>query len=85
MAGKKRRFEDVELTNTAFGAQLIVEHYLERLKRGEVTGLMVIAELPGGGVELKMSSTANVAERLGRLVLLQDEVLERAVEAAEGD
>lgn len=77
---KRRRIEDVELANTAFGAQLILEHYIERLKRGEVVGMMLIAELPGGGVEMKMSSTANVAERLGRLVLLQDEVLERAVD-----
>jgi hypothetical protein len=81
---RKRKVEDLELASTAFGARRILEHYLERVARGEVVGLMVVAELPGGGAEMKMSSTLNVAERLGRLVLLKEEVIERAVEA-QGD
>ena len=81
---KKRKVEDLELASTAFGARRILEHYLERVASGEVTGLMVVAELPGGGAEMKMSSTANVAERIGRLVLLQEEVIDLAVDA-QGD
>lgn len=77
---RRATVEDLQLSDTQLGAVKVLEHYLERVRAGEVTGVMVIAERPGGGVALAMSSTANVAERLGRLVLLQDAVLERAEE-----
>ena len=72
--------EDLELSDTQLGAVKILEHVLERVRAGDVTGVMVVAERPSGAFTMHMSSTANVAERIGRLVLLQDAVLERAEE-----
>lgn len=85
MARPHRRphVEDLALTDTGRAMALILEHYLERVHRGELTGIMVVAELPRGACELKLSDTSNVAERLGRLELLKDAVLERAEEEAE--
>lgn len=72
--------EDLALSDTQRGSLLILEHCLERVRRGEITGVMVVLERERGGVELKISATDNVAERLGRLDLLHDAVLERAEE-----
>lgn len=44
------------------------------------TGIMVIAELPDGAYMVKYSGTANVAERIGRLELLKEQVLDDAEE-----
>ncbi len=81
---RRRQVENVERSDRRQGAIRILEHYLERLHAGEVDGIMVVAELPGGAAELKQSASWNVAERLGRLDLLHDAVL-RDAEDAEDD
>ncbi len=64
----------------------VLRYYLDRAKRGELVGIMVIAETTRGGYqmsEIKMTSSENVAERVGRLELLKEAVLDSAHEEGE--
>lgn len=81
----KPHVEDLQLSDAQRGSLLILEHYLERVRRGDIVGVMVVGEKERGGVELKLSGTANVAERLGRLELLKDAVLEQAEDVEDDD
>lgn len=72
--------EVLALSDHRRGAITILEHYLERVKAGDVVGLMVVAETAEGGVELKQSSTSDAYRRLGLLDGLHDLVLEEARE-----
>lgn len=61
----------------------ILRHCYEQVKRGELIGLMIIAETERGGyqaVEAFLSGSDNVAERIGRLHLLIDDVKDAAEE-----
>lgn len=50
----------------------ILRNYYRRVKEGQVTGIMVLAEMPGGAYRAaSVSSTENLAERIGRLRLLR--------------
>lgn len=65
----------------------ILRAVIDRVRAGEITGLMVIAELPAGAyaaTEIKMTGCANVAERIGRIRLLRADLdgLEAAAIAA---
>lgn len=70
--------ELLPLNDHRAGAIAILEHYLDRLREGDVVGLMVIAERADGGVELKQSSTVDVYGRLGRLDAMHRRVLKEA-------
>lgn len=70
--------EVLPLNDHRRGALTILEHYEARIRAGEVVGLMVVAELADGGVELKQSSTVDVFGRLGRLDAMHDQVLGEA-------
>lgn len=70
--------EVLPLSDCRRGSITILEHYLDRVRAGDVVGLMVVAELVDGGVELKQSSTVDVYGRLGRLDAMHDRVLAEA-------
>lgn len=70
--------EKVTLTDHRQGSIAILEHYLHRVRHGDVVGVMVVAERGDGGVELKQSSTVDVYGRLGRLAVMSDAVLQEA-------
>jgi hypothetical protein len=67
----------------------ILRTYWRLAKEGRISGLMVIAELPGGAYQTAaVSSTDNLAERVGRLRLIRAlDLLERELiaEGTEGD
>lgn len=56
----------------------VLRYYLRHPER--LAGLMLIAETDGGGFEMKYTGTSNVAERIGRLEILKDAMLEDACE-----
>lgn len=71
---KKIKVEKVDHGNRKAEIVAILRYYLANPEA--MTGLMVMAELPGGAYDVKYSGTENVAERLGRLQLLMFEMLE---------
>lgn len=79
--------EVVDIDNRRAEMRAVLRHFLERVEAGEdFTGCMVIMEKPRGAYvlrDVKMTSTDNVAERLGRLDLLHDDVLNAADEERE--
>jgi len=81
-----RRLDDVQVEVDARSATILVlERYLERARNGDVAGVLLLAEHPRGGYEAAMTGTRNAAERLGRLRLLEEEVLARAEDDGELD
>lgn len=58
----------------------MIRSVYQRVKDGAITGLMIVAELPEGAYHCSVSSTRNVAERIGRLELLKDDVKASAIE-----
>lgn len=64
-------------------AMAILRHYHKLAREGRLTGIMVIAELAHGAYAVaSVSGTDNLAERLGRLELLRDDLKDRAKESA---
>lgn len=61
------------------GSIAILEHYLHRVRSGDVVGVMVVAETIAGGCELKQSASVDAYGRLGRLAVLSDMVMQEAV------
>lgn len=83
MSGKRTKHgEMIDVGDDLAAIELILKHYLDRT---DIKGLMIIAELPGGAFEAKYTGTSNVAERLGRLELLKDMVLDDATEDLDPD
>jgi len=76
----KRRVtvEVVNLEDTVAGVAAVLRYYAKHPER--YTGVMVIATMPGGAYEVKYTGTSNVAERLGQLELLKDQMLDDAEE-----
>lgn len=59
----------------------VLRHYLARARAGEeFTGLMLILEKRDGAYVTAQSGTDNAAERLGRIELIRQDVLELARE-----
>ena len=75
---QKVHVEQVELGARRHEITAILTYYLANPER--LTGLMIIAELPNGAYEMKYTGTENVAERLGRLQLLMEQILDDAEE-----
>lgn len=71
--------ENLTISDHRSGSIAILEHYLHRVRAGDVVGLMVVAEVADGGVELKQSAAVDAYGRLGRLTALSDLVLQEAV------
>ena len=61
------------------GSIAILEHYLHRVRAGDVLGVMIVAETAEGGCELKQSAAVDAYGRLGRLAALSDMVLQEAI------
>lgn len=84
---KRADIEVVDVDNRAAEIRTLLHYYLARLEAGEpYTGMMIVAEKPRGAFvarETKMTGTDNVAERLGRLALLHDDILDAAREDEE--
>lgn len=78
---KRRDIEAVDAGDPKADAIVVLREALARAKRGELTGVVVMCELPDGAFGLLMSESMNVAERLGRLVIAKDMI----IEAATGD
>jgi hypothetical protein len=80
---RRHSIEVVDVDNRRAEAIAILRYYLASAERGELVGLMVIAETARGGYsarETRMTGTDNVAERVGRLVMLIDDVKDAAEE-----
>lgn len=74
---KPARVEDVTAAGLTPNAAviLVLEHALARAMRGDVRSVAVVLETPGQGYDCKMSGPANLAEQLGRLRLIEEEIL----------
>jgi hypothetical protein len=81
----QRRFENVHVQGTQknLAVIMVLEHSLERARRGDVCSVAVVLETKGSTFDCKMTGSANVAERLGRLRLIEEEILARAEEDGE--
>lgn len=78
---RKVTVERVRLEEQGAEVAAILDFFAKHPER--YTGVMVIAELPDGAYQVKYSGTANVAERIGRLELLKEQVLDDAEEDVE--
>lgn len=58
----------------------ILRDYWRLAKAGKLVGLVLIGELPEGAYKATVSSTRNLAERIGRLELLQLDMVSAARE-----
>lgn len=81
----RRQFEHVQVDGLRqhAAAILVLEHALDRARRGGICSVAVVLESDGGYFDCKMSGNANVAERLGRLRLIEEEILARAEDDGE--
>lgn len=75
---RKPKRETVDVGSAPAEMTAILAHYLGRT--AEAKGFVILVETAGGGYEVKMTSTTNVAERLGRLELIREAVLEEMEE-----
>ena len=82
---KPHESEVVDAGNRKAEIVAVLRHYLARAQSGdEFTGMMLILETEGGGYITAQSGTSNVAQRLGRLELLKQDVLDLALDSGDG-
>lgn len=74
------QIEVIDLGEKTADIVAVLRDALGRAQRGELTGVMVVLETPEGGFRCAVSGSSNVAERVGRLELLKDMVIEYAFE-----
>lgn len=79
------RLEVVAADNPPAEIRGILRNFWRLAQEGKLAGIMVIAELPGGAYQVAVvSSTENLAERIGRLRLIRALDLLEAKLIAEG-
>ena len=78
---RKVKVERVKLEARGAEVAAILHYFAKHPERYK--GIMIIGELPDGAYDVKYSGTANVAERIGRLELLKEQVLDDAEEDTE--
>lgn len=59
-------------------AVALLKEWLTRAEAGEVISVAVVADLKGGGIEVDSSKHESLCERLGRLRLLEQQLIDGA-------
>lgn len=82
MGKKASNIEVVDVEDRPRELEAILRHYMQRVRANPsaFTGMMIVMEQPGGAFEMKYSGTSNAAERIGRLEILKDAMLDSTSE-----
>ena len=75
--------EVVDVDDLPREMETILRHYLARVRSDPdgFRGLMIVVEQPEGAFEMKYTGSANAAERIGRLEILKDAMLDSSNES----
>lgn len=70
----RERTEVVDVGDPVSDTVVVLRHALQRAYAGELTGVVVVLEQKDGGYHAMMTPCENVAERIGRISLVIDDV-----------